>query len=312
MKTSKLWLILMLGIALGAVDQERPQKAVNTDDSGAVHTQMHNVVYHFTPVIIVHIRDLGGELLPAGGYALPVFDDKRSFSLRITAAEIAISQRSLANALNSNVFAARDAPLKEVSVFVENDRLKIKGKLHGKGDVGFEVEGKLSPTDDGKIRLHAEKIRALHLPVKGLMDLFGVDIADLIKSGKVAGVQAEKDDIILDPGQILPPPHISGSITAIRLQGGSIVLVFGNPDRYPWVHVSVANYMLLRGNQLRFGKLTMDDTDMLLIDLDPADPFDFFLDHYVEQLAAGYTKNKTDNGLRVFMKDYDKLGRPAR
>lgn len=295
---------LLAGVAHG--------QSAKSEDNGAVHTQMHNVVYHFTPSILAHIRDLGGELLPAGGYALPVFDDKRSFSLRIAAAEIAISSRSLANALNSNVFAARDAPLKEISVFVENDRLKIKGKLHSKGDVGFEVEGTLSPTDDGKIRLHADKIRALRLPVKGLMDLFGVDIADLIKNGKVAGVQTEKDDIILDPGQILPPPHISGSVTAIRLQGGSIVLMFGNPEKYPWVHVSVANYMLLRGNQLRFGKLTMNDTDMLLIDMDPADPFDFFLDHYVDQIVAGYTRNKKDNGLRVFMRDYDKLGRSRR
>lgn len=308
MKPGTLRLILMFGVALGALSQERPQKTDNTGDNGAVHTQMHNVVYHFTPNIMVHIRDLGGELVPAGGYSLPVFDDKKSFSLRIAAAEIAISPRSLANALNSYVFAAKDAPLKDVSLAViDKDRLKIKGKLHSKGDVGFEVEGKLSPTDDGKIRLHADKIRALHLPVKGLMDLFGVDIADLIKNGKVAGVQAEKDDIILDSGQILPPPHISGRVTAIRLQGGSIVLVFGEPGKYAWTEVSVANYMLLRGNRLRFGKLTMDDTDMLLIDMDPVDPFDFFLDHYVDQLVAGYTKNKKNNGLRVFMKDYDKL-----
>ena len=99
----------------------------------------------------------------------------------------------------------------------------MKGKLHKKGDIGFETEGQLSPTADGKIRLHAEKIRALHLPVKGLMDLFGIDIADLIKSGKVRGVQVEKDDLILDPGEILPPPKISGKITAIHLEGNHIV-----------------------------------------------------------------------------------------
>lgn len=307
MKAGKLWLILIFGAALGALNQERPQKTENTEENGAVHTQMHNVVYHFTPTIIVHIRDLGGEMLPASGYSLPVFDDKRSFSLRFAAADIAISPQSLASALNTYVFAAKDAPLKDVSLVVEKNGLRIKGKLHSKGDVGFEVEGGLSPTDDGKIRLHADKVRALHLPVKGLMDLFGVDIADLIKSGKVAGVRTEKDDIILDPGEILPPPHISGRVTAIRLQGGSIVLVFGEPGKYPWVRVPVVNYILMRGNRLRFGKLTMDDTDIVLIDMDAADPFDFFLDHYVDQLVAGYTRNKKDNGLRVFMKDYDKL-----
>jgi len=50
------------------------------------------------------------------------------------------------------------------------------------------------------------------------------------------------------------------------------------------------NYMAYRGAQLTFGKLTMKDTDMILIDMDPKDPFDFYLDHYKDQLVAGYTK----------------------
>ena len=38
---------------------------------------------------------------------------------------------------------------------------------------------------------------------------------------------------------------------------------------------------------------------------------DFFLDHYKEQLAEGYTKITPSFQLRVFMKDFDKLG-PAK
>jgi hypothetical protein len=65
--------------------------------------------------------------------------------------------------------------------------------------------------------------------------------------------------------------------------------------------------MAFQNNRLRFGKLTMDDTNLTLIDMDPADPMDFFLDHYKEQLVAGYTKIAPNFQLRVFMKDYDKL-----
>jgi hypothetical protein len=65
--------------------------------------------------------------------------------------------------------------------------------------------------------------------------------------------------------------------------------------------------MAYRKNQLRFGKLTMSDTDLILIDMDPRDPFDFYLDHYKEQLVAGYTKETPSFGLRVYMCDYNKL-----
>jgi hypothetical protein len=61
---------------------------------------------------------------------------------------------------------------------------------------------------------------------------------------------------------------------------------------------------------MRFGKLTMNDTDMQLIDADPTDPFDFFPDHYKDQLVAGYSKTTVTGGLLVYMPDYGKISKP--
>src|SRR6476646_2228343 len=164
-----------------AVGRARAQEhSAPEQDGGAVKVQMHNVMYHFTDQIAVHLINVGGSLVPTSAGHIPVFDDKNSFELQITAAEMTMDPQSLANVLNSHVFSAKDAPLKDIAINIENGRLKVKGKLHNKGDIGFETEGQLSATTDGKIRLHAAKIKALHLPVKGLMDLFGIDIADLI------------------------------------------------------------------------------------------------------------------------------------
>lgn len=282
------------------------------DDSGSVQVQMRNVMYHYSDSVAVHLRMVAGALVPTKAGQMPVFDDKNSFTLHISAAEIAMDTQSLANVLNTSVFSGKDAPLKELAISADKNRLKIKGKLRKQGDISFETLGTLSATADGKIRLHAEKIKAMHLPVKGLMDLFGLDIADLIKAGKVRGVRAEKDDLILDPEQILPPPHISGRVTGIRLEGNNIVQVFGQPQQQKWMQVQARNYMAYRGNRLQFGKLIMNDTDMVLIDPVPGDPFDFYLDHYKEQLVAGYTRTTPAFGLRVFMVDFSKLKTRAR
>ena len=51
----------------------------------------------------------------------------------------------------------------------------------------------------------------------------------------------------------------------------------------------------------------MNDADLVLIDMDPNDPLDFYLEHYKEQLSAGYTKITPGSGLRVYIKDYNKL-----
>lgn len=271
---------------------------------------MRNVRYHFTDKVSVYISAVHGELVPIGENEFPIFDDRNSFRLHITGGEIAMGAGSLSNVLNSYVFSKEDAPLKDVSIVIDKGKMKVKGKLR-KGDIPFETEGTLSPTPDGKIRLHSEKIKALHLPAKGLMDLFGLEMGNFIKAGKIAGVSTEKDDLILDPQYILPPPHIEGAVTAIRLEGDNIVQTFGDKAAAAKSEQAAAtgNYMKYRGNRLRFGKLTMTDADMDLIDMDPRDPFDFFLDHYREQLAAGYTKITPAFGLRVFMEDFDKLGR---
>ena len=304
-------LVLSIACTIAVCVARAEQDAYSHPDGGAVKVQMHNVMYHFTDQIAVHLINVGGSLVPTSAGHIPVFDDKDSFELQITAAEMTMDPQSLANVLNTHAFAANDAPLKDISVTIENGRLKVKGKLHKKGDIGFETEGQLSATADGKIRLHAEKIRALHLPVKGLMDLFGLEIADLIKNGKVRGVQVEKDDLILDPGELLPPPKISGKITDIHLEGNNIVQIFGEPKKYPWIKVPAQNYMAYRGNRLQFGKLLMSDTDLVLIDPAPKDPFDFYLDRYKDQLVAGYSKTTATFGLNVYMVDFNKLKRKS-
>ena len=67
----------------------------------------------------------------------------------------------------------------------------VKGKLHSKGDVPFETEGTIEATKDGQIRIQAQKIKAVKVPVKGLMDLLGLKLADLINTKRVAGVRVD-------------------------------------------------------------------------------------------------------------------------
>ena len=284
----------------GAAAQEQPPS-----DSRSVHTEMHNVMYHFTDASAVHIAYLEGELVPTTQTGIPVFDDPNSFTLNVRSAEMSIATDALASALNQYAFAASDAPIKGIRISNQGGKLNLQGRLHSKGNIPFESVGSLSVTPDGEIRVHTESVKAAHLPVKGLIDLLGQSIATLIDTRKVHGVRAEQDDLILTPAELFPPPHVVGKLTSVTLRGNEIVMTYGSAPSQP-VKMS-GNYMAYRGAQLRFGKLTMNDTDLVLIDMNPKDPFDFYLDHYKEQLAAGYTKNTLTSGLRSYFRDYNKL-----
>ena len=67
------------------------------------------------------------------------------------------------------------------------------------------------------------------------------------------------------------------------------------------------NYMYYRGGVLKFGKLTMEDTDLLLVDANQNNPFDFSPAEYNRQLVAGYSKNTPGHGLIVYMPDLSEL-----
>ena len=303
--TCRVWLLLALTLA-GVCGLEGQTNSRQGEDNAGVQTHMQSVRYHFTETATVYIKTLSGELLPTEGAEFPIFDDRNSFRLRIGYAEIDIAAPDLASIFNSYVFSRASSPLKGVTMSIENGRLKIKGKLHDVGTILFETESTLSPTDDGKLLLRTGKVKALHVPVKGIMNLFGVEIADLIKNGKLPGIEARGDDLVLDPSLVFPAPHMDGRVSGARIEGNTIVLTFGDKNRATKTR-QAGNYMSFRGNRLRFGKLTMTDVDMILIDMDPTDPFDFFLDRYKEQISAGYSKISSNSALRIFVRDFNKL-----
>ena len=272
--------------------------------------EMVNVNIHLDPVLILHIHRLSGQFLPTKKGQPPAFDDKLSYLVAVDSAEIGVTAASMSHAMNTYVFAAPDAPLKNLTVSIQGNQIKQAGTLNKGVGIPFEMTGTMSATADGRIRIRPTQVRAAHLPVEGVMKLLGLDMAKLVNTRNTKGVSVDGNDIILDPAQMLPPPKMRGRITAVRIEGDEIVQTFGTGRTLQAGKPSVANYMAYRGGVLRFGKLTMNDTDMRLIDADPSDPFDFFPDHYQDQLVAGYSKTTATGGLLVYMPDYSKISQP--
>ena len=87
---SPLFVLLCLAAPTIAAGQNSPpsDKRLST-----VQTQMRNVRYHFSDAVVVEIKSLNGELVPVGNNEFPIFDDKNSFSLRISAARSRLIRR---------------------------------------------------------------------------------------------------------------------------------------------------------------------------------------------------------------------------
>jgi len=290
---------------------ETPTAPAAATNGAGVKTEMRNVMFHWTPTAAAHLRLISGELKPIGTNDMVVLDDKASFELRVATGTVSISPQALADILNGFVFAKKDAPLKDLSISIDNSRLILKGKLHSKGDIPFGTAGTLSVNADGRLRVHTEKITALKLPVKGFLGLFGVELANLMHTSNIAGIETDRNDLLLDMGELLPPPRIRGKLTGVRVETDAIVTLFGDGGKSLPPPREKGSYMLLEGNPVRFGNLVMQQADLTVLDLDPGATLDWSQDHFREQLVAGYAKITPNFGLRAYVKDYSRLGRPS-
>jgi hypothetical protein len=277
-------------------------------EKGAVAVQMRHVDYHVDSTIVMRIDFLRGELRPTSPEHSPYFDDKNSFILAIDSARVHLAPAALGELLNRYTFGYPGSPLKHLQLSVEKGQLRQQGTMRG---ISFNMLGDLSLTPSGELRLHPTSVKAVGIGVGGLMNFFGLNLEKLVKLRGVRGVRIEKDDFYLTPADLLPPPLVQGQVNAVAVTDTAVSLVFHPADSSKVKELAVpdpkvTNYMYYRGNVLRFGKLTMHDTDLLIEDPNPEDPFDFFLEQYKAQLVAGYSRTRGDQGLTVVMQDWSK------
>lgn len=289
---------------------EPPRPAAPGGDDTRTWIEMRNVALRVADDAAVGVRMLRGEVVATRAGEVPLLDSASSFSIRVTAATVALRGEDLSVILNRFVFGYRGSPLRNLKVRTSGTQLVQSGIMHKGVDLPFEITATPSITDSGLIRLHPTRVRVLGINGLAFLRALGLQLDDLLDlSGSRAAI-ARGDDIYLDPTKILPPPAIDGRVRSVRVEGNELVQEFARLpedsvfERYARPDTSAANFVYFRGSRLRFGRLEMRDTDLLIVDVDPADPFDLFLERFNRQLVAGYSRTMPHLGLRAFFPDY--------
>ena len=296
--------------ATSAVARSSGSRPTPADEAVRCGIDMRNLLLNVASGIVLHVRTLDGELVSRATNSPPIFDDPSSYTLRLKTADMTIDAPSL-TALMARVFTGA-SPVKDLRVTIANGEIQQRGRLHKGVDVPFTMKTSVSTTPDGRLRLHATSLKAVGIPVKGMLDLFGVDLDNLMKMPGQRGIQVEGDDILLSPAEILPPPATQGRLKSVRIIGDRLEMEMIGDARPPARPATLPdpaarNYVYFHGGNIRFGKLTMSGADLQLVDADPRDPFDFFPAQYLAQLVAGYSRTIQRGGLKVMMPDYGDL-----
>jgi hypothetical protein len=287
------------------------------------HTRlvMHRVYLRQADTFFLDVRQLFGEMVATGKDNVVVFGDANSYEVRVQEAEVAMSAESLTGLLNNHVFAYEGAPLRKLRVSTRDGKLVQEGVLHWahlrkKGfDFPFTITADVQPTREGLLRIHPTKVEICDINGKPVMDLLHLKLEKFLDLSGARGLQVEGNDLILDPGKALPPPRIVGRLEKVRIVGDQLVQTIGRAGGEtiaappPPPDPDAKNYMHLYGGTVRFGRLFMVATNLQIADAHPQDPFEFYLQYYGNQLAAGYSRSHLDDSLTTYMPDFWMVGK---
>jgi hypothetical protein len=263
----------------------------------------HNLMLRKGPDFRVYVSWIRGEMRRTHPQVNPSFDDPDSFILEIQQGVIRANIGDLGIFLNAS--APKDAPLKNISIQPEGDQLVLHGTVHKILPLPVELKGSLSATADGRVQFHVNKLDVLKIPMKGLLGSFHISLSDLAHSGDIPGIQISGNDIFFDTEKLLSPPHIHGKLTAVEVKVPDVEVVYGGVRVDDAKLAQWHNFLRLRGGTVAFGKLTMDHTDLTMIDASPDAWFDLDLVNYQAQLVNGYSRMTPQAGLEIFMPDVD-------
>jgi hypothetical protein len=245
------------------------------------------------------VRWLKGRLARARSNVNPSFDDPESFYLDISTGVLRANIGDLANFLNTGL---TDSPLKNIKLSGDGDQINLTGTLRKGVALPIQLSGTISAAGDNRIHVHVTKLNVLKLPLKGLLGIFHVSLADLFHKS-VNGLEIVGNDLFFDTQKLLPPPHIRGHLTKVHVVNPDLEEVFGDATEDVERVEQWRNFLRLNGGTLDFGKLTMNNVDLIMIDISTDPWFDLDLVNYQSQLTHGYTRVTAESGLQIFMPD---------
>ena len=302
---------------IGASEGPPVNRNANDADS-AMWTSMQNVDLRIAARAdapgAVRVRSLRGRVVPTQAGQLPFLDQPESFAIEVSSGTVALDGVGLTTLLNERVFNYRGSPIRSLRVTIENGQLVQRGVIRKGVDLRFTMWSNVTLMGDGRIRAHPTKLTLLGVNGMSLLHALGLKMEKVLDVRGTGGIVAmDGDDMLLDPLRMMPPPQVRGRLASVRIEGDEIVQSFetsredGQAASVARVDATHRNYIYYRGGALRFGKLTMQPTDLLIADIDTSDRFDLDLARYTDQLRAGYTKTVENNALHTFMPDRSDL-----
>ena len=181
------------------------------------HISIQKGQYSPTPGATFDLNDFAANLVSRG-------KEQPLCSMRTTEVEhgnVFVSTESLSQLFNQK--AKRGASkISGIKIEIEKGTVHLKGKIRKGIDVPFDIEGSVA-TDGRNLILHATKVHAQGIPIKGVLNMLGMHLSSLMGSGEMSGVSAKEDTLVFEPAKI---SQVRGKIASATVSDKGLAVSF--------------------------------------------------------------------------------------
>jgi hypothetical protein len=147
-------------------------------------------------------------------------------TIQIHSGRLSLTDAGLTQLINHGFEKKGDS--KRIKVTADGDKLKFEGSKAAGMSMSFAA--KPTALGDSRIELVSTDVKMEHLPVKGLLHAFGLNMDDLMHP-KNPALTVEKDNVIVDLRYVGKSTRLEGDVKSVMIQGHRIVLTFGSAPR---------------------------------------------------------------------------------
>jgi len=237
------------------------------------------------------------------------FDDLESFVMAIQQSTVTIRPDVLEGMFNESVFNYPNSKIRDLKVALTQEDnvpgVRLTGSVNMMFWMPFMMFTHLAvDTKTNTLVLEVKDLKALGIfPATALISWGPFHLDKIISLPPNKTLLVSGNRMMVKPFGLFPPPRINGRISNVTVDGKVIRLTFaGRPIAAP--KSSARNYVYLQGGTSQFGHFRMLDTNVLILDQTPVNPFVFSLLHYADMIPRSRVEVHDTKSVLVSMPDF--------
>lgn len=285
------------------------KRGSSASGSGGSDILISNVQYCWSREICINTDHLTATALPMNGGSDIVFDNIKSFIVKVHNGQVRISPQTLQGMFNESVFNYPGSNLRNLTVGIRKagqaNRIKLSGSLKYFLWIPFEMDTNLSvdhATNTLVISVYKLTVFGF-IPATWLIQFNPFNLDKLLTLPENKYLTVRRNLMMVKPFGLFPPPRIDGHMASITVLPKLIQLSFTGGE--PQISSNAGTHSItLQGGNAQFGRIQLLDAHVEVNDQNPGNDFRFSLLNYLDYLPRSQVKLQKDGSVVLMMPDH--------